>query len=67
MKGWLLRVRLDRAWEQCFFESRGEALDVAKALCDDYGSKVRDLQLVRADDAKAKRSFLVQYQKHYRS
>lgn len=67
MKGWLLRVRLDQAWEQCFYESKGDALDVAKALRDDYGSHVRDLQLVRVDDAEAKQAFPVQYQKHYRS
>jgi len=58
MTGWLLRVRLDLAWEQCFFESKEDALDVAKALRDDYGSHVRDLQLVPIDgDAQANRHF----------
>lgn len=48
-KGWLLRVKLGPAWEECLFESRSDALEVAKALCDDYNAQVRGVKLVKVD------------------
>jgi hypothetical protein len=63
--GWLLRVKLGPAWEQCFFTSSGEALEAANALCEDYGAEVKELKMVRVDDPGSEP--LVRYQKYYRN
>lgn len=64
MKKWVLKIELDREWEECVFTTREEALTAFIALASDYDESLRRAVLLPIE---AEADFLANLRKEQRS